>query len=113
MAGLVQELPFRDESFDVEVSLYGGIHYLPYLESEYRSAFKEIIRTLKPSGKAYLFPVNVNEKDKDSFQRLLQEFSSQTQIDAQFDLVEKRPTTGDNIYRVILIKKTEEQSEIS
>lgn len=28
VASIVQELPFTDETFDVEVSSYGGIHYL-------------------------------------------------------------------------------------
>ena len=102
VAGIVQELPFENETFDVEVSLYGGMHYLPYLESEYRLAFKEIIRTLKSGGKAYLYPVNVQEEDEEKFKTLLQELS--ISADIELVLVEKSDRTANNLYRIVILK---------
>jgi len=100
--GITQELPFKNETFDTEVSLYGGIHYLPYLKSEYRMAFGEILRTLKHGGKAYLYPVNIRDEHKEDFFKLMQELSPQA--DFIIDLVEKS-FSSTNMYRVVLIKK--------
>lgn len=57
VGGLAQELPFADNSFDIEISVGSVPVYLPRFESEYRDAFNEIVRTLKPGGKAFLFPI--------------------------------------------------------
>lgn len=107
VGGIIQELPFKDETFDSEVSLFGGIHYLPYLKSEYELAFTEIIRTLKRGGRAYLYPVNVRDEDKAAFLQLLEELSSQA--DFKFDLVEKFDDI--DMYRVVLIKKVADTIE--
>ena len=105
VAGIVQELPFQNEAFDAEVSLYGGIHYLPLLESEYRLALSEIIRTLRPGGAAYLFPVNIEADDKDAFMKFLEGFSSQADI--QIDFIEKSSSARPNLnlYKIVLVKK--------
>jgi len=52
--GFAQEMPFEDNSFDIILGLASVPVYLPNYESEYRRAFREIIRTLKPGGKAIL-----------------------------------------------------------
>ena len=56
-AGIAQELPFKDNSFDAEVSVFGIPAYLPPYESEYHTTFKEIIRTLKHGSSAYFYPI--------------------------------------------------------
>lgn len=55
-AALAQSLPFKDQSFDVIFSVYGVPYYLEELKSEYVAMFREIARTLKNDGTAYLWP---------------------------------------------------------
>jgi hypothetical protein len=42
-----------DSTFDYEVALFSVPFYLPFDPEEYKIFFSEVIRTLKPSGKAY------------------------------------------------------------
>ncbi len=66
-----QEMPFADNSFDSEFALYSVPYYLPRYEEigessensekffyeEFERVIDEIIRTLKPGGKAYIYPL--------------------------------------------------------
>lgn len=61
VAGRAQKMSFADNSFDYEVGLFSVPFYLPLEESEYKLFFDEVIRTLKPGGKAYIFPIFKNE----------------------------------------------------
>jgi len=54
IAGSITNLPFEDDSVDCYVS-HQSIPYLP--QAYYEMAFKEIVRTLKPDGDAFIFPV--------------------------------------------------------
>lgn len=66
VAGLGQSLPFKDEGFDGIVSVFGVPNYLHHVDEEYTAetrekdrilisqALDEIVRVLKPGGKAYL-----------------------------------------------------------
>lgn len=62
IAGIAQALPFRDAAFDRIYSLYSVPLYLPTEEKEYRLAFEEMIRVLKPGGEAVLFPCDHPEE---------------------------------------------------
>ena len=55
IAALAQGLPFKDNCFDSVISLYAVPVYL--LHDEYEGVFREIIRVLKPGGRAFLHPV--------------------------------------------------------
>lgn len=87
VAGIAQELPFKDDVFDAEVSLAGVPGYLPSFTSEYRAAFKEIVRTLKPGGTAYLYPIVTTVYKSGDVEKILDEFSDVADI--KLKLVEK------------------------
>ncbi|OGK31134.1 hypothetical protein A3F29_01970 [Candidatus Roizmanbacteria bacterium RIFCSPHIGHO2_12_FULL_33_9] len=62
VAALSIALPFKDESFDTVVSLYALPTWVP--EEEWDKSFREVVRVLKPGGKAYLAPVFFPHKEK-------------------------------------------------
>ena len=86
VAGIAQEMPFKDNSFDAEVALFSVPHCMPKYKSEYKLMFDEILRTLKPGGQAFIFPMNepgnnfFNKKLSSDF---LQELSSKAIIDTK------------------------------
>ena len=55
LAGLGQELPFADGSFDMVVSYSAIPFYLPI--EDYSAVLDEIYRVLKPNGTAHLMPI--------------------------------------------------------
>lgn len=62
LAGLVQALPFRDNSFDNIVSTWcfpTVFQERNYASAEFQAAFAEIIRVLKTGGEARLSPIQV------------------------------------------------------
>lgn len=67
VAALAQELPFKDNSFDAIVSLYGIPHHLPDDRGEVYKAYGEIIRVLKSGGTAYLSPIRGPGNHYDEF----------------------------------------------
>ncbi|MCL5733526.1 MAG: class I SAM-dependent methyltransferase [Patescibacteria group bacterium] len=86
VAGIVQEMPFKDNSFDAEVALFSVPHYMPKYKSEYKLMFNEILRTLKPGGQAFIFPMNEpgnNFFSKKIFKDFLKELSSRAIIDTK------------------------------
>jgi SAM-dependent methyltransferase len=58
--GLSQEMPFEDRSFDTALALFSVPLYLPLHQSERSQTFREILRILKPGGRAFVFPVSLN-----------------------------------------------------
>ncbi len=67
-----QELPFADNSFDSEFALYSIPFHLPrfgkegdekFFYEEFERSIEEIVRTLKPGGKAYIFPITAGVFD--------------------------------------------------
>jgi len=76
VAARVQELPFPDETFDCELALYSVPMYLPPIEEEYIKYLKEITRTLKHGGTAYIYPGHFNSELKpEAVRRILKSLS--------------------------------------
>lgn len=67
VGGIAQEIPFTDNTFDYEVGLFSVPYYLPLASEEYEVFFKEVLRTLKPGGNAYLAPVFKNKEKGEGF----------------------------------------------
>jgi ubiquinone/menaquinone biosynthesis C-methylase UbiE len=57
-AGLVQELPFGDEEFEAITCLSSVPRFLDHRVSEYRLAFNEMLRVLKPDGEIFVYPID-------------------------------------------------------
>lgn len=55
IAGLFTQLPFQDGSFDLVISMYAVSFWLQTRQLE-NEAYQEIIRVLRPGGKAYIAP---------------------------------------------------------
>src|SRR3972149_5182264 len=106
VAGVVQELPFGDESFDIEVSAFAVPYYLLGHVQEYRRAIQEVIRTLKPGGKAYFYPIHASLYKSRSFSKILDDYSES--IDRSFELIEK-DMDGADTYRLTITKKIGER----
>jgi ubiquinone/menaquinone biosynthesis C-methylase UbiE len=102
VAALAQELPFPDNTFDLEVSLYGVPGYLPKFVSEYQLAFQEIIRTLKPGGEAKLFPISDKLAGTEEFKSLLAGLSG---AEAGLVLEDLPGSSDDQRYRLVIRKK--------
>jgi len=62
IAGIAQELPFKDQAFDVVVSNWAVPWYIPRDQKAYNLAFQEMSRVLKPGGQAFLYPVSEDRK---------------------------------------------------
>lgn len=58
--GIVQNLPFEDESFDRVFAMVSVPLYLPRQESERTLAFDEMVRVLKPGGEVRIWPVELS-----------------------------------------------------
>ena len=102
VAALAQELPYKDESFDAEVSLFAVPGYLPEYVEQYRKTFNEIIRTLKPGGKAYLFPILPEMEEDPKFNALVDELSTVATVDFQ-------EVEGNSRKRMVITKNETEQ----
>ena len=59
--GRAQEMPFGDNVFDYELALFSVPYYLDSKE-EVEITVSEVIRTLKPHGRAYFSPVLPGKK---------------------------------------------------
>ncbi len=105
VTGRVQEMPFDENVFDYEVALYSVPFYLPLTKEEYTVCFKEVIRTLKPGGRAYLSPVFKNKAMGEGF--VPREFIDQvlSQFSDSISYTLERVNSTDQEYRLILAKK--------
>ena len=61
VAALGEQLPFRDESFDMVCSIYSSFHYATTPEIIYRN-FEEQLRVLTKGGSLYTFPVRKSKQ---------------------------------------------------
>ncbi len=107
---IMQQLPFKDSSFDVEVS-FGAIPFIPNYDSEYRSTLSEVIRTLKPKGKGIIFPITDNVYDAPAFHKILAELEDVAVVRLEdVDVSDSKLGYDDKgnpvkVHRLILIKK--------
>lgn len=58
-----QELPFCDNAFDVVMSHAALPVYLPESDEQYVAFFSEVLRVLKPAGRAYMAPMTERVRD--------------------------------------------------
>ena len=103
IVGRAQEIPFEDNTFDFELALYSIPMYLPPVISEYEKSLREIIRTLKPAGKAHIFPVKAHfngELDDPLFSEALKLIGSEITYTHEYT----RGSKGIN-HRVIITKR--------
>ena len=73
IAAIAENLPFKDSSFDAEVGLMSITNYWNNMD-QYKRGFAEIIRTLKPGGKAYLYPITKDFYFSEDFHKMLDSF---------------------------------------
>jgi ubiquinone/menaquinone biosynthesis C-methylase UbiE len=101
VAGEAKKLPFKDNSFDAVVSLFAIPLYLPNRADDYKLVFNEIVRVLKPGGKAYLFPISKEIYEGKMFNRIAQEISDTTEFNTQLFTDYKTQETD---YRLVIQK---------
>lgn len=73
VAGIAQQLPFKDESFDVILGLESTTRYVSPKDSieEAKTWGREVVRTLKKGGEARLWPVlELDDNKKEDRERL-------------------------------------------
>lgn len=97
VAGIAQELPFADNSFETVIS---SAVFPVYIEDEKErlQILKEIERVLKPGGKAYLAPLP--ESMREEFENVLKESG----VNYKIELVSHPVNDRSNDLRVILEK---------
>lgn len=102
VAGIVQELPFRENAFDAAVAYYSVPVYLPPFESEYRAALVEVLRVLKPGGAAYFFPIFERLKESKIFESIRKDLAASAEI--TLEPVGEDLETGEVLSRLIIRK---------
>ncbi|HYC80029.1 MAG TPA: hypothetical protein VEC17_03300 [Candidatus Binatia bacterium] len=109
--GLAQELPFLDNSFDIELSL-GVLPFLPESTEEYEVTFLESIRTCRVGGRTMFFPVLPRMNQSAEFKRAIQNVSDHAGVilevvdfsDWSFQ-PEDEEGNPEILHRLILVKK--------
>lgn len=100
VAGRAQEMPFTDNVFDYEVALFSVPVWIPSDFEEYKKFFSEIVRTLKPGGKGYIFPVVYYKKD------FIRENNSELLPKDKVSYEFQNVPNEQYLYRLILTKKS-------
>ena len=80
VAGLAQQMPFKNESFDIVLAYASVPAYLPQFEPEYRETFSEMLRVLKPGGKIYIFPIMEEMAQDPVFGKIMRDIAKGNQI---------------------------------
>lgn len=103
-SGLAQELPFADDSFDIELAHASVPGYLPKVESEYRSMFSEMLRTVKPNGEVRIYPITEAMYNDEVFEEIVNGHVDDAKF--EFEPLEKRMIQGQNqqVYRLKITK---------
>lgn len=85
VAGLAQELPFKDNSFEAVTSLFSVPRFLEDKTSEYEAAFSEMIRVVKPGGKVYVYPIDREKVEGQSVPSLIKKIAGVEKIDSYLE----------------------------
>ncbi len=80
VAGLGQELPFRNNSFDRVFANFSVPYYARKTENEYTKIFTEAIRVLKPSGEAVFFPLSQNDFTRHNLEKVLEYIKTMAKV---------------------------------
>jgi len=102
VAGVVQELPFEDGVFDVEVSLFAFPFHIPESEIGLKKGFQEIIRTLKTGGTAYLYPIRGDQTGV--IKAVLEDFSGAIEFKTELVRGKEWEDGGQQEYRLTIHK---------
>lgn len=105
VAGIAQQLPFKDGAFDYEFSAGAVPLYLPRDKEEYKKMFEEVLRTLKPGGKAIFGPIFQQQMDEPELKQVLEKlrlecFITTEEIPPELELF----NNTNRCYRLILVK---------
>lgn len=81
-ASKIQEMPFADNAFEAEVGIYSFTNYyhLPENRDDYTQTIGEVIRTLKPGGKAVFYPVHSEDYNNPMLEEIFSQFKGQADI---------------------------------
>ncbi len=82
-AGLVQDLPYKSNVFDSVLSVWAVPAHIPPDKKNYIESFKEIVRVLKPGGRAFLAPI-LRTYDFDLVERAINKIKKEQPIKNKF-----------------------------
>jgi len=102
VAGLAQNLPFKDNSFDAITSIFAVPVYLETSAGEYDRTFREIVRTLKPGGTAYLWPIFEKLMTSKQFNLIREALADQAEIELRIT------RKDDERFKCIVVTKKKE-----
>lgn len=104
VAGIGQQLPFKDGSFDMVAALYSVPEYIiERRDEDWPLVFKEMLRVLDKDGKAVVYPIEPKTYDSVFFKGLVDGLGKVAEV--SFELVNDEPF---NDFRMTLKKKTQE-----
>jgi len=83
-AGLVQNLPYKSNVFDSVLSVWAVPAHLPSDKKDYIESFKEIVRVLKPGGRAFLAPI-LSTYDFDLVEHAINKIKKEQPIKNKFE----------------------------
>jgi len=83
VGGLAQELPFKSNVFDSVLSVWAVPAHIPPDKKNYIESFKEIVRVLKPGGRAFLAPI-LRTYDFDLVERAINKIKKEQPIKNKF-----------------------------
>lgn len=86
VAGLGEELPFKDKSFDMITSLYGPLSYHDLKSQERFKMIQEMARALKPGGKIYIAPRGIGNKKPETLDKIIGKDSIQWLNDNGYEI---------------------------
>jgi len=101
-AGLVQDLPYKSNVFDSVLSVWAVPTHIPEDKKNYIESFKEIVRVLKPGGRAFLAPI-LSTYDFDLVEQAINKIKKEQPIKNKFK--EGRRGT------ILILTKSEEEKE--
>jgi len=99
-AGLAQNLPYKSNVFDSVLSVWAVPAHIPPDKKNYIESFKEIVRVLKPGGRAFLAPI-LSTYDFDLVEQAIKKIKKEQPLKNKFE--EGRRGT------ILILTKSEEE----